>query len=115
MSLDRKKCKVLLTFCFLIWFATSAQINVKQNHPNILLDSDSILKLPSKATVNTIKWQQLQNSLSEALNHSSQYNMNQYAGEQYCFMYALSFYAAGNTVHRDSAVSMFKYFNRDEA
>ena len=88
-----------------------AQIIVKQSHPRILLDSVIIQKLQSRKANNTIEWQQLNTRINAISGFNSQFIMsNVYEGNQYAFMYALSFYASGNAAHRDSAVSIFKEY-----
>lgn len=88
-----------------------AQINVKQSHPRVLLDSSIILKLQSRKAGNTNEWQQLSTRINAISGYNSQFIMNNvYEGQQYAFMYALSFYAGGNITHRDSAVSLFKEY-----
>lgn len=88
-----------------------SQIIVKPAHPRILLDSALIVKLKSRALSNTTEYQQLVTRISAVSAYNAQYIMtNVYGGEQYAFMYALSFYATGNTAHRDSAVNIFKEY-----
>lgn len=96
------------------WSLTRAQLIVKQSHPRILLDSGIIQKLQARAAANTIEWQQLTTRINAISGYNSQFIMsNVYGGEQYAFMYALSFFASGNTSHRDSSISLFKvYFNQ---
>lgn len=103
----------LLIILLLNSYFNTAQIAVKQSHPRILLDSAIITKLQSRASNNTIEYQQLVTRINGISGYNSQYIMNNvYGGEQYAFMYALSFYATGNTAHRDSSISLFKeYFN----
>ncbi len=101
----------ILLFCFCTQVFLQGQISVKQNHPRILLDSAIILKLQSRKTNNTTEWQQLSTRINAIAGYNAQYIMaSVYGGEQYAFMYALSYYAAGNTAHRDSALSIFKEY-----
>ncbi len=110
-----KAKQYLFTFliCLIAHSTINAQIVVKQSHPRVLLDSTIIQKLQNRKLNNTIEWQQLVTRINAVSGYNSQYIMNHvYGGEQYAFMYALSFYASGNVAHRDSAISLFKeYFN----
>jgi len=86
-------------------------IDVKDFHPRILIDSAMILTLENRAIANTIEWQELQTRISGVDGYSSVEIMDDvYEGQQYVFYYSLSFYASGNTVHRDSAVSLFQEY-----
>jgi|GEM_PF-5253368 len=94
-----------------LFLKLNSQIQVKQSHPRILLDSAIIQKLQSRASGNTLEWQQLTARINAVSGYNSQFIMtNVYEGQQYAFMYALSFYTSGNTSHRDSAVSIFKEY-----
>lgn len=109
----RKNIFLISLFALIFYSKVNSQIQVKTSHPRILLDSVIIQKLQSRATNNTIEWQQLVTRISAVSGYNAQFIMNNvYEGQQYAFMYALSFYASGNTAHRDSSVSIFKeYFN----
>lgn len=109
--------KIKLIFYSLVFFYTisiKAQITVKTTHPRILLDATIIPKLQSRTTNNTLEWQELTTRINAISGYSSKFIMqNVYEGQQYAFMYTLSFYASGNVSHRDSAISLFKeYFNK---
>lgn len=109
----RKNIFLISLFALIFYSKVNSQIQVKTSHPRILLDSVIIQKLQSRATNNTIEWQQLVTRISAVSGYNAQFIMNNvYEGQQYAFMYALSFHASGNTAHRDSSVSIFKeYFN----
>lgn len=91
-----------------------AQIDVKPYHPRVLVDSSTIDLLEARAMANTPEWQELQTRISAVSGYTGQYIMDHvYEGQQYAFMYTLSYFATGNTVHRDSAISIFEiYFNQ---
>ena len=106
-----KRSITLVTLIFLALFDLKGQYTVKTSHPRILLDATIIPKLQSRAAANTIEYQQLMTRISAISGYNAQYIMtNVYGGEQYAFMYALSFYANGNTAHRDSSISIFKEY-----
>ncbi|MBL7920571.1 MAG: T9SS type A sorting domain-containing protein [Bacteroidia bacterium] len=106
--------KLLFILAFLItvnFIQAQSYIAVKKFHPRVLLDSSIIIKLQSRAAANTTEWQQLQTRISAISSLNSTQIMNTvYEGQQYAIMKALSFYASGNTQHRDSAVSIFKEY-----
>lgn len=96
---------------FVCCFSLNAQVQVKQSHPRVLLDSTIIAKLQARALANTTEYQQLMTRIGAVSAFNSQYIMsNVYEGQQYAFMFALSFYANGNTAHRDTAVNIFKEY-----
>lgn len=109
-----KIAKVFLMLIVFSHFATKAQtlsFTVKASHPRILLDTPLIQRLQARASANTPEWQELQTRISGVSNLNATQIMNVvYEGQHYAIMHALSFYATGNTQHRDTAVSIFKRF-----
>ena len=78
-------------------------------HPRILLNSETIAHLQSRAANNTNTWSQIQSLTTFALAQSSAVLAADAtgAGRQYVFPLMLSYYATGNTTHRDKAIEIF--------
>lgn len=106
---------LLALLCMLTYQASAQNQRVVPTHPRILLSQDIITKLQSRRAQNTVEWQQLQARVNTASNYQSHVlaSSSFYEGQHYLFALAMSYYASGNTTHRDTALAIFrKYFER---
>lgn len=88
---------------------------VVPTHPRIFITDEVISNLQNRRQQNTLEWQQLQGRITTATSYQSHVlaASNFYEGQHYIFALAMSYYATGNTAHRDTAVAIFrKYFER---
>ncbi|HLP11411.1 MAG TPA: T9SS type A sorting domain-containing protein [Flavobacteriales bacterium] len=106
------KTKIFFLIVFLnSFFLREAFAQVKPTHPRIFLDAGILSNLQTRAINNTVEWQELQTRLSAVSTYNAQQVMNiMYEGQHYAFMYALSYYATGNTADRDSSIAIFEEY-----
>jgi len=106
---------LIAIFCLFQNQLNAQNQRVVPTHPRILLSQDIITKLQNRRIQNTVEWQQLQGRVNTATSYQSHVlaSSSFYEGQHYLFALAMSYYATGNTAHRDTALAIFrKYFER---
>lgn len=99
--------KYLIAIVFFSCYGYSYS-QVITTHPRLFLSSDKITRLQNRANNNTTSWNQVQSLTTLAMAQSSAVLAADAtgAGRQYVFPLMLSYFATGNTAHRDKATEI---------